>query len=382
MKISVAMATFNGAQYLPEQLDSILRQELLPHELVVCDDSSTDETCQIIEHFANQAPFEVRLVRNIRPLQSTANFNQALSLCSGDLVFLSDQDDVWLEQKISTLSSLARSDPTNHVFMNDAEIVTDSLQRTGLTKLGQLHSAGISERKYVMGCTAAIRGAFLKQVLPVPEAYRGHDSWIIQIAEGLGVRRIVRESLQLYRRHGGNVSQFVANQTVRVGRLAYLLNRVSDSFSRDDSVDLAARLAETRAMRQRVLEMSDSGLIREVSSAAGWQVSGIDPDPVAVSVARKRGLDAQLEGIDGTNLASTLPPTAMRDSGALADLGPEKFEVFLERLKALEDAIQSRALCLEKAGVGRLGSVIRLYWQGKYRQFGGLESAFRDLLVK
>lgn len=320
------MATFNGAHYLPDQLESILRQNQLPHELVVSDDGSTDETCRLVEHFASRAPFEVRLIRNTHPLQSTANFNQALSLCSGDLVFLSDQDDVWLEKKISKLLSLARTDLDSHVFMNDAEIVTGSLQRTGLTKLGQLQNAGISEKGYVMGCTAAIRGAFLKEVLPVPATYRGHDNWIIQIANGLGVRRIVRETLQLYRRHGGNVSQFVANRTEKISRFTYLLNRVSGSFSRNDTDDLQIRLTETRLMRGRVL--------------------------------------------------------GMRDSGALPDLGRENFEVFLERLKALEDAIQSRKLCLEKARIGRLAPVIRLYRQGKYRQFSGLESAFRDLLVK
>src|SRR5688572_14133745 len=99
-KFSVAMCTYNGARYLKEQLDSFTVQTRLPDELIVCDDGSSDETCQIVSTFAASAPFTVRLEVNQQTLGSTQNFAKAIQLCRGDLIALCDQDDVWLPGKL------------------------------------------------------------------------------------------------------------------------------------------------------------------------------------------------------------------------------------------------------------------------------------------
>src|SRR3954470_17842517 len=93
---SVAMCTYNGARFLGEQLASVAAQTRPPDELVVCDDRSTDETASLVRDFAAAAPFRVRLHVNERNLGSTRNFERAVSLCEGDLIALSDQDDEWL----------------------------------------------------------------------------------------------------------------------------------------------------------------------------------------------------------------------------------------------------------------------------------------------
>ncbi|MGA8529432.1 MAG: glycosyltransferase, partial [Acidobacteriaceae bacterium] len=104
-RISVAMATYNGEKYIREQLDSIARQSLLPYELVVTDDGSTDGTLEMVEDFARSAPFPVKIHRNDVRLGFADNFFKAASLCEGELIAFSDQDDVWLEDKLSVCSS-------------------------------------------------------------------------------------------------------------------------------------------------------------------------------------------------------------------------------------------------------------------------------------
>ena len=106
LRISIAMSTYNGGKYLQEQLDSFLAQTSLPDELVITDDCSTDNTLEIIQAFAAMAPFEVRWEQNEKNLGYTGNFNQALMKTTGDLVFLSDQDDVWFPEKTRAYGAL------------------------------------------------------------------------------------------------------------------------------------------------------------------------------------------------------------------------------------------------------------------------------------
>ena len=224
MKISIAMATYNGAKYLQEQLDSFADQTRLPDELVVCDDYSTDETIEILRQFAEVAPFEVKVFLNERNLGYAQNFGRALALCTGDLIFLSDQDDVWFPEKLTVIENLAIEDDYSQVFMNDAELVYHDLSPTGLTKQGQIKSAGMTNSNFVMGCCMAIRRDFLQRLLPIPVSCKGHDVWLSKFAEGLQQRCITLQVLQIYRRHESNESTFVANKTYNVS--------VIDTFSR------------------------------------------------------------------------------------------------------------------------------------------------------
>ena len=99
MKASIALATYNGERYLQEQLNSFLHQTRLPDEIIACDDCSTDRTMDILESFAISALFAVYIYRNAINLGYTKNFERAISLCSGDVIFLSDQDDVWFPKR-------------------------------------------------------------------------------------------------------------------------------------------------------------------------------------------------------------------------------------------------------------------------------------------
>src|SRR5688500_9098173 len=95
VKISVAMCTYNGAQFLRTQLESIIAQSRAPDEIVVCDDCSTDETRALLKQFAAESLVPVSLHFNEQNLGSVRNFEQAIRMCNGNVIALSDQDDVW-----------------------------------------------------------------------------------------------------------------------------------------------------------------------------------------------------------------------------------------------------------------------------------------------
>jgi len=107
-KISIAMATYNGERFIRQQLDSFVRQTLLPSELIICDDGSTDSTVSIINNFVVLAPFPVVIVHNSVQLGYTANFLQAAQKCQGDLIAFSDQDDEWLPHKLARILQASR----------------------------------------------------------------------------------------------------------------------------------------------------------------------------------------------------------------------------------------------------------------------------------
>lgn len=218
MRISIAMATFNGEKYLWEQLNSFAAQTRLPDELVITDDCSSDRTIGIVRKFMTVAPFEVRLDVNETTLGYCGNFNRALLNTNGDLVFLSDQDDLWFPQKIERMAAFAAEDKCGLVYMNDAELTDSDLNPLGLTKLGQIDSAGLKKTAFVMGCCVAVKRDLLKFCLPIPEAYPAHDAWIVGLAMGMGRKRIMREVLQYYRRHAENQSQIISNRVTRVTR--------------------------------------------------------------------------------------------------------------------------------------------------------------------
>jgi glycosyltransferase involved in cell wall biosynthesis len=181
VKVSIAMATYNGAAFIEEQLQSFLYQTRQPDELIITDDGSTDKTLDIIRTFAERAPFKVWWDQNEQNLGYAGNFNKALRHTTGDLVFLSDQDDVWFPEKIDTLAQRA-SESSALVLMNNAVLTDANLNELGLTKLGQIRAAGLPNSYFVMGCCAAIKRDLLDLCLPVPKDYPAHDYWIVKFA--------------------------------------------------------------------------------------------------------------------------------------------------------------------------------------------------------
>lgn len=136
MKISVALCTFNGEKYIAEQLESILSQKRSVEEIIVCDDCSTDLTYSILEAFQSRYPYIFKIFENETSLGITKNFEKAIQNCSGDLIFLSDQDDLWFPEKTKKIIDFFEKNPHfDAVFHNlqlykDGEILPKTLWDT------------------------------------------------------------------------------------------------------------------------------------------------------------------------------------------------------------------------------------------------------------
>jgi glycosyltransferase involved in cell wall biosynthesis len=197
VKISVALCTYNGARYLQEQLDSIQSQSRLPDEVVICDDASQDDTRQLLDAFAQRAPFPVRLYFNEVNLGYTKNFEQAIGYCSGDVIVLCDQDDVWHPDKLQCIETAMGQDADAGLIFTDADIIDGdsqpldyrlwqcadfSEQRLHLFSEGRAVEALINQNA-VTGATMAFRSRFRDLVLPIPiGGPLIHDWWIALIS--------------------------------------------------------------------------------------------------------------------------------------------------------------------------------------------------------
>ncbi len=212
LRISIALATFNGAQFLKEQLESLVEQTFLPAELVVTDDGSTDETLAILEWFADVAPFPVSVHRNEHRLGYGINFLKAASLCSGDVIAFADQDDVWLPAK---LERLRKAFGHAHVdFVAHAAEVTDvRLVRTGKRYpdivVDWCFAADEVCEIFYPGFAIAVSRKFFGGVRDVMSRpgfdVEAHDELLCGLA-AVGCKRCeLSESLVLYRQHGANL---------------------------------------------------------------------------------------------------------------------------------------------------------------------------------
>ena len=217
-RISIAMATYNGAKYLREQLDSIAAQTLLPYELVICDDGSTDATLDIAEQFAAEAEFSVRIYRNETNLGYADNFLKAASLCEGDWVAFCDQDDVWISEKLAVVST----EISDNILMvvHSAKVVDDRLTPLGycMPSFNEVAVGGIlvnHPMKIYPGFACVFNINLVKQFswIDRPQSYLGprgkvsHDWWIYWLANVFGDIKYIPNVLVLYRRHDSVVSK-------------------------------------------------------------------------------------------------------------------------------------------------------------------------------
>ncbi len=325
VKISIAMATCNGATYLSEQLDSLVSQTRPPDELIVVDDASTDSTPKLVRAFADNAPFPVLLKTNSAPLGYAQNFARALAACTGDLVFLSDQDDVWFENKVATMIELSRANPGALCLMNDALLTDKHLQPGKVSKMEQIRAAGLPDSAFVMGCCVAIKRPFLDLVLPVPGALTAHDNWLVGIADHLGMIHRAPEVLQYYRRHDTNASGFHVNNTRPITRSTRIIEYL-------EQLPRRLRSGDALAKEQQLYTL----LVDRIQSKQAFCAEHVDA--------------ARLNAIE------------------------HSLQTYLELLTARQDI---RKMPLLK----RLLPVIKQWRKGSYGRSGGLPGAIKDLAL-
>lgn len=202
--ISVCIATYNGEKYIKEQLDSILTQLDKSDEIIISDDSSTDRTIEIIQSYSDK---RIKLYENKKFKSPIFNFENSLTYATGDYIFLSDQDDIWMSNKVETIKEfLVNFD----LVLSDANIIDskgnamdESFYKINGSKKGLVKN--IIKNSY-LGCTMAFNRKILEKSLPFPKAIPMHDWWIGLVAEVYGKTCFIDEKLINYRRHGSNAS--------------------------------------------------------------------------------------------------------------------------------------------------------------------------------
>jgi len=209
IRASVAMAVYNGETYIREQVDSILNQLGEQDELVISYDKSTDSTKSIINAYA-ASDKRVRVVENTNGGVQN-NFNNAVMHCRGEYIFLSDQDDLWLEGKVEkVLAAFAKTNAD--LVVHDGYFANEKLVPQEKTIFDLFGSYDNPLRNIVKcnywGCCMAFRSDMRKYVCPFPNRYRvGHDWWIGIIIGFRGKIARVNECLILHRIHGNNQSE-------------------------------------------------------------------------------------------------------------------------------------------------------------------------------
>ncbi|KAB7744859.1 glycosyltransferase [Nostocoides sp. F2B08] len=219
MRCAVAMATCNGEKFLEEQLNSLLHQSRLPDRLVVHDDASDDRTLDMLNDFAAVAPFPVSIYARQTRIGANRNFTDALAQCTEDVIFICDQDDVWLPSKIEHIMRFFEGRPGSHAVATDAYICDSTLRHNGL-RVSQ--TSGLRNGS----CNAYSRG-FVELALPVPTSSTSYDGWLYSLSGWMGLRYESEEVHQLWRRHSGALSGWREARTTKGGRSSGAMLRLS-----------------------------------------------------------------------------------------------------------------------------------------------------------
>ncbi len=217
--ISVALCTYNGEKHLREQLQSIANQTVLPSEVVLCDDRSTDSSVEIAKEFARSVPFDVKVIENEKNIGSTkrgitGNFEKTIGLCRGELIVLSDQDDVWFPDKLARQSEVLEGNSQLGGVFSDARLIDQDSNPTGV-QLCETTGFNSREQRWlregrslrvllgmnkVYGCTLMFRASLLDQVLPIPMSWT-HDNWIACMTATHAQLAFISDPLISYRVH-------------------------------------------------------------------------------------------------------------------------------------------------------------------------------------
>lgn len=234
--ISVALCTYNGALYIREQIESIVNQTRKVDEIVVCDDCSNDNTVPILQQLSSIYPNVIRLIQNDHQLGVFDNFQKAFSNCSGDIIFMSDQDDIWMPHKVeSTMCYLKRhpliklvfSDSTMYGGPFDGKRTSDYLNFPKDNR--RMFAAGLAYelslfQVFSLGSTMAFRRDLLRELdnktleqfvktkhLQHGTGWDGHDYFLQLIASSIDAIAYINKPLSYYRIHEKQTSGITNN---------------------------------------------------------------------------------------------------------------------------------------------------------------------------
>jgi glycosyltransferase involved in cell wall biosynthesis len=217
VRVSIAMATYNGGPYLKEQLNSLARQDRMPDELVISDDGSDDDTPALARAFAARAPFPVTVLRNPGERGYQSNFQHALANTSGEVILLADQDDIWQEQHVRHLVEPFEDNPELLVAAADSVVMDEAGTVLGYTirdsedlPPARILSTNLADgarqfrqvlsHRGVTGHSMAFRRRVLEVATPLPRSWV-HDQWIFLVGAAMGPVLYVPTVISRYRQH-------------------------------------------------------------------------------------------------------------------------------------------------------------------------------------
>jgi glycosyltransferase involved in cell wall biosynthesis len=230
-RVSVCLAFRNGERFLRQQIDSILPQ-LNPDDEVICsNDHSTDQSMAILESYQDK---RIKIIQSNSKNNHVKNFETALLACSGEYIFLADQDDVWENEKVSRVKTLLQE---YDLILTDC-LVIDSHDAQLHNSIFEIHSAkkGIV-RNYLknayMGCCMAFRKKVFDKALPFPNQLKAHDQWIGLVAEKYFKVHFLPVPLIKYRKHENNYSQTGEKSTLKlIDQISYRFRLLKDLWLR------------------------------------------------------------------------------------------------------------------------------------------------------
>jgi glycosyltransferase involved in cell wall biosynthesis len=224
--VSVALCTYDGENFLRTQLDSIAAQTHPPDEIVICDDRSDDSTTKIIESFVAESAIPIHWQINPTRLGVTKNFEKAISLATGDIIFLADQDDLWHPDKVSRIlphfSDMVKTKPGTipriaMVFSN-GQVIDSNGSPLGYTLWDSMWFDSVEQQRRLRGdalpvllrhavaagATLAFRSSYRPLLLPIPDLPHCHDIWITLLLACAAQIYPLNEALIDYRLHSSN----------------------------------------------------------------------------------------------------------------------------------------------------------------------------------
>ena len=308
MNLSIALCTYNGTLYLKEQLESIAAQSRPPDELVISDDHSTDDTPRLIEEFAATAGFPVHLSVNESNLGTAKNFEKAIDLCRGDVILLSDQDDVWHSDKLESVERIFELKPELSLVFSNAELVDETLRVFDETLFDRLQFNGRKQRmvrsgqaldvqlreNLVCGCTMAFRANLKELVLPISgDGPLVHDGWIVLLIAAAGEIDFINQPLLKYRQHSAQESRVTKTRSWHDIMTSSEIDRASCVRQANQLNEAFERLAahglsqdKERLLRKQIVHLHErAGL--PVPKFQRWRAAGTKSSTVATTAFEK-----------------------------------------------------------------------------------------------
>ena len=284
--LSIALATYNGERFIGAQLDSIARQTRLPDELVIFDDASTDATVSVVQDFAQRAPFPVRLQVNPERLGSIRNFEAAIRACSGEIIFLCDQDDIWYPDKIARIEECFVHDTEVGAVFTDADVVDQDLNPLRLRLWEEIRFSSQEQARVAAsdattvllkhpvasGATMAFRSTYRDLVLPMPNVWV-HDAWISLLIGAVSHLAALPTPLIAYRQHSTNQIGALRRKKNRNQSLAEIYGQraLFYELARTRLQEFADRFPDTRQQIRRLDEKLAFLRVRAALPNARWR---------------------------------------------------------------------------------------------------------------